>query len=86
MQAIHKIGDVWHCKICGAVAPDQEQPYRGKCACEKPERPGLGDMVSTGLAAVGITPERVSKVLGRPCGCKERAAKLNEIGKRIGIG
>ena len=48
--------------------------------------PGLGDMVSAGLAAVGITPERVSKVLGRPCGCKERAAKLNELGRRIGIG
>lgn len=49
-------------------------------------RPGLGDMVSAGLAAVGITPERVSKVLGRPCGCKERAAQLNELGRRIGIG
>lgn len=49
-------------------------------------KPGLGDMVSAGLAAVGITPERVSKVLGRPCGCKKRAAKLNELGKRIGIG
>lgn len=47
---------------------------------------GLGDIVSAGLAAVGITPERVSKVLGRPCGCKERAAKLNELGRRIGIG
>lgn len=50
------------------------------------QKPGLGDMVSAGLAAVGITPERVSKVLGRPCGCKKRAAKLNELGRRIGIG
>lgn len=49
-------------------------------------RLGLGDMVSAGLAAVGITPERVSKVLGRPCGCKERAAKLNALGRRLGIG
>lgn len=54
--------------------------------CGQTDRPGLGDMVSAGLAAVGITPERVSKVLGRPCGCKERAAKLNELGRRIGIG
>lgn len=50
------------------------------------QRLGLGDMVSAGLAAVGITPELVSKVLGRPCGCKERAAKLNAIGRKLGIG
>ena len=55
-------------------------------ALKKQKRPGLGDMVSAGLAAVGITPERVSKVLGRPCGCKERATKLNELGRRLGIG
>ena len=59
---------------------------RERYADAPPPRPGLGDMVSAGLAAVGITPERVSKVLGRPCGCKERAAKLNELGRRIGIG
>lgn len=86
MRAIKKIDEVWHCAICGAVAPDQSQPHRGKCACEMPARPGLGDMVSAGLAAVGITPERVSRVLGRPCACKERAATLNELGRRIGIG
>lgn len=86
MRAIRKIGDVWHCAICGAVAPNQEHPHRGKCVCEQPRKPGLGDMVSAGLAAVGITPERVSKVLGRPCGCKERAAKLTEWGRKFGIG
>jgi len=59
---------------------------RERYADAPPARPGLGDMVSAGLAAVGITPERVSKALGRPCGCKERAAKLNELGKRLGIG
>jgi hypothetical protein len=51
-----------------------------------PQPRGLGDYVAAGLAAVGITPERVSKVLGRPCGCKERAAKLNALGRRLGIG
>jgi hypothetical protein len=49
-------------------------------------RPGLGDMVAAGLAAVGITPERVSAVTGRPCKCKERQAKLNDLGRRFGIG
>lgn len=53
-------------------------------------KPGLGDMVASGLAAVGITKERVqavaSKVGIKDCGCKKRQAKLNEFGKRLGIG
>jgi hypothetical protein len=54
--------------------------------CWEPPRPGLGDLVAAGLSAVGITPERVSAVTGRPCGCKERQAKLNDLGRRFGIG
>lgn len=49
-------------------------------------RPGLGDIVKAGLSAIGITEERVSAVIGRPCGCSERAEKLNELGRKIGIG
>lgn len=49
-------------------------------------RRGLGDMVAAGLAAVGITKERVSRAIGKPCGCDKRQAWLNEAGKRIGIG
>lgn len=49
-------------------------------------RPGLGDMLKAGLSAIGITEERVSAAIGRPCGCSERAEKLNELGRRIGIG
>lgn len=41
--------------------------------------PGLGDMVAAGLAAVGITPDRVERVIGGPCGCKERQAALNRV-------
>jgi hypothetical protein len=48
--------------------------------------PGLGDMVKSALSAVGITEERVSKAIGKPCGCGKRAAKLNEIGhKYLGL-
>jgi len=64
----------------------QPTPEREALIAYLDNGPGLGDMVSAGLAAVGITPERVSHVLGRPCKCKERAAKLNELGRRIGIG
>lgn len=50
------------------------------------KRRGLGDMVADGLAAVGITKERVSKAIGRPCACGKRQEKLNEIGRKFGIG
>ena len=51
------------------------------------KRHGLGDMVAAGLSAVGITPERVSAVIGGPCGCEERKKALNEWGRdRLGIG
>jgi hypothetical protein len=43
-------------------------------------------MVKAGLSAIGITEERVSAAIGRPCGCSERAEKLNELGRKIGIG
>lgn len=47
---------------------------------------GLGDLVAKGLRFVGITPERVSKLTGRPCKCKSRQQALNKFGRRIGIG
>jgi hypothetical protein len=49
-------------------------------------KPGLGDMVAGALSAVGITKERVSKAIGKPCGCAKRQERLNELGRRLGIG
>jgi hypothetical protein len=49
-------------------------------------KPGLGDIVASGLSAIGITKERVSAAIGKPCGCAKRQAALNELGRRIGIG
>lgn len=40
---------------------------------------GLGDIVERALEKVGITPERVEKYLGRPCKCRARKRKLNEL-------
>ena len=48
-------------------------------------RPGLGDAVAAGLAAVGITPERVSKATGKPCGCAKRKKALNRVGRKLGL-
>lgn len=53
-------------------------------------RPGLGDMVAAGLDAVGITKRRVQAVANRvgikDCGCKQRQQRLNELGRKVGIG
>jgi hypothetical protein len=51
---------------------------------------GLGDMVAAGLSAVGITKERaqaVAAVVGvKDCGCKKRQERLNQLGRKFGIG
>lgn len=49
-------------------------------------RPGLGDMVAGGLSALGVTEERVSKLVGGDCGCSKRKEFLNQLGRRFGIG
>ncbi len=41
----------------------------------------IGDHVEKALESVGITKERVEKWLGRPCSCRQRKRKLNEIGQ-----
>lgn len=40
----------------------------------------IGDTVEAALSKIGITDERVQKFLGKPCGCKERKEKWNQIG------
>jgi len=54
-----------------------------------PSGNGLGDNVAKALKLVGITEERVTKLLRRPCGCGERRQKLNRLGawaKRVIVG
>ena len=45
----------------------------------KPKKQELGDKVESALAKIGVTEERVSKLIGMPCGCKVRKAKLNKL-------
>ena len=73
-------GDIWTWDERHPAYPRKE-----KAGFVKPRR-GLGDMVKAGLSAIGITEERVSKAIGRPCGCGQRAEALNELGRKIGIG
>lgn len=62
---------------------------RQRYADAQPTQRGLGDMVAAGLAAVGITKERVqavaSKVGINDCGCKKRQAALNRAGQYLGL-
>lgn len=85
MRAIRKVGDVWTCASCGRPCPDQAAPHRGQCQCEA-ATPSLGDMVAASLERVGITKERVSAIVGKPCGCDKRQKALNDVGYRLGIG
>lgn len=41
---------------------------------------GLGDSIHEALSLVGVTPDRVERFLGHPCGCEERRQKLNALG------
>lgn len=68
-------GDIW---VVNETHPSYPHPKK---------TPGLGDMVASGLKAVGITEERVTKALGRPCGCGGRREAMNEWGAKVlGIG
>lgn len=57
--------------------------------CGQQLSPGLGDMVAAGLAAVGITKDRVQAVANKvgikDCGCKKRQAALNRAGQYLGL-
>jgi len=67
----------------GRIPPPEPQP---DTKVESP-RPGLGDLVAAGLEMTGITKERVSALIGRPCGCPQRQAAMNQWGKKhLGIG
>ncbi len=50
-----------------------------------PRPNGLGDRLEKLLQGVGITPETVSKLTGKPCNCGKRKKALNELGLKLGI-
>jgi|688.fasta_scaffold00210_33 hypothetical protein len=79
-----KSTDGWQCSRCGRLVRLQsEKPPTAACKAS----PGLGDYVAVGLESVGVTKDRVSAVIGMPCNCPERQAKLNSLGKKyLGIG
>lgn len=45
----------------------------------------LGDRIEKALILVGVTKERVEKVLGRDCGCKSRQEMFNNVHYRLNV-
>lgn len=70
-------------RVCGAVKAIVEErskaPKRKKNPTQPRERLFLGDLVEKALANVGITKQRVSDWLGRPCKCGEKQERLNQL-------
>jgi len=49
--------------------------------CYEPPRLELGDHIEQALKKVGITEERVSAWLRKPCNCGKRKEKLNRLSR-----
>lgn len=73
------------CRACGKLLT-LPRPGRAAHLCRGR---GLGDMVAAGLAAVGVTKERVQAVASAvgisDCGCAQRQAALNRVGEALGL-
>jgi hypothetical protein len=69
------------CIRCLREIATAQPPERVHATCLR-QKPGLGDYVAKAFSAVGITKERVSKLLGRPCHCPEREEWLNQLGRK----
>jgi hypothetical protein len=85
---------MWTCASCGARARVPINTPRIYCHCgyvQEGVTLGLGDMLAAGLHKVGITRQRYVRAkravgLKPKCGCGRRQRKLNELGRKIGIG
>lgn len=81
LEKINKYREAWglppltgYSDMAGGIVPPPFHPRR-----RKPVE--LGDAIEKALSSVGITSERVSKWLGRPCGCKARKERLNQLSR-----
>jgi hypothetical protein len=85
------------CKRCGFVASSLPL-YRNCQTIEEMARARLsafaggrikvpaipiGTGIASALSAIGISEERVKKIIGKDCGCKARASRLDKAGAAI---
>jgi hypothetical protein len=59
------------CRVCWLPTAAMP-PARRNCTGFR-----LGDFVAGCLKSLGITPERIEKTTGKPCGCKARQEAMN---------
>ncbi len=84
----------WKCPACNrsAMVPVNASNIHCSCGHKQPSlEAGLGDILAATLHNVGITKRRYNRLrkavgLKKPCRCRERQKRLNEIGRRVGIG
>lgn len=43
----------------------------------------LGSMIAAGLTTIGVTEDRVKKIIGKDCGCAARKSKLDAVGEGV---
>lgn len=86
---------IFRCPACSIRARVPSDANRIHCACGYVQlggvTPGLGDHVAAALHRIGLTQSRYVRAkaaigLKPKCGCKKRQAKLNELGRKVGIG
>ena len=86
---------VWVCPACARTVRVPRTVERISCSCGHEQlngpTPGLGDDLAAALARAGLTKAlyiRLRRKIGlrKPCGCRKRQKKLNEIGNTFGIG
>ena len=67
------------------VAVDSLPPVDRSLLLPATPAAGLGDMVASALAAIGITKQRVEALVGGPCGCDGRQSTMNAAGAWLGM-
>ena len=90
----HRVSEVMPCVVSrdgDQWTIDENHPAYPATHKPAPIAPGLGDMVASGLDALGITKARVQAMASavgiKDCGCAKRQQAMNEwAAKRLGIG
>lgn len=83
------------CSTCGRTVRVRSEAERTFARCKLSTDPivvpplpklGLGDWIAISLERLGITKERVARLLGpvvSDCGCRARQEALNRLGARV---
>lgn len=84
----------WRCHLCERETRGsyENAPHRNCLFKITAAVSGPGSLFAAALANFGLTPDRVSRWLGKPCRCSRRIQalniwywkRLNELGRKLG--